>query len=275
LRPLSAWRAKPLLPIGDRPAVAHIVERVRALGGPIVVNAHHRVGDVRDFAEPLGIAVSEEADLLGTAGGLAQARPLFAGEDVVVWNGDILIDLDAAALVRAHAASGAAATLAIAPAARGRGNTGVDAAGDVARLRDVTARAGEVRGGDFVGVYAVSASLLAHFPARGGLIEDVLLPAIGGGARVATHEAPRAFFDIGTPAQYLAANVAWLKARGEEAWCGEGSRVDVALVASVVGAGARVEGSGVLERCVVWPGAVARAPLANAIVAAEGMVVAG
>src|SRR5258706_15827748 len=92
LRPLSDWRAKPLVPVGDRPAVAHVLDRVRAAGAPrVVVNAHHRADDVRAFL-PRDIALSHEADLLGTAGGVAHAASLLGDGDVVVWNGDILAD---------------------------------------------------------------------------------------------------------------------------------------------------------------------------------------
>ena len=271
---LSSWCAKPLIPVGDRPALAHIVERVRRLGGPIVANAHHRPNDLRAFARATRIALSEEADLLGTAGGIAHARALLGEGDVLVWNGDILCELDPCALASAHESDRGEATLAILPRAKGEGNVGLDAAGNVVRLRQETTAPGEARGGDFIGIYVLGADLRRTIPARGGMIEDVCLPALHRGARIRTFEAPRVFFDIGTPAQYLAANLAWLAARNASTWSAPTASIDSSarVTSSIVGAGARVTGSGDVTRCVVWPGAEARAPLADAIVAPLGVV---
>jgi hypothetical protein len=46
----------------------------------------------------------------------------------------------------------------------------------------------------------------------------------------------------------------------------------VELVDAVVGEGARVEGHGELARVVLWPGATARAPLADVVVTASGVL---
>ena len=52
LRPLTDEMAKPMVPVGDRPAVAHVVAQVRlAVPSRIVVNVHHRPADVRAWAE--------------------------------------------------------------------------------------------------------------------------------------------------------------------------------------------------------------------------------
>jgi NDP-sugar pyrophosphorylase family protein len=65
LRPLTDWLPKPLLPVGDEPALAHILAQVRALEGPIVANVHHRAADLRAFLGGTGVLVSEEARILG------------------------------------------------------------------------------------------------------------------------------------------------------------------------------------------------------------------
>ena len=92
LRPLTDWCAKPLVPIGDRPALAHILDRL--VGTRAVVNAHHRAADIEAFARARSrdLLVSVEPDLLGTAGGIAHASPLLGSGDILVWNGDILAD---------------------------------------------------------------------------------------------------------------------------------------------------------------------------------------
>jgi hypothetical protein len=69
--------------------------------------------------------------------------------------------------------------------------------------------------------------------------------------------------------------LAWLEARKLEAYVANGANVsrDVTLRASLVHAGASVVGRGALERCIVFPGARAVAPLADAIVLSSGAVV--
>jgi mannose-1-phosphate guanylyltransferase len=270
LRPLSDWRAKPLVHVGDRPAVAHILDRVRAAGAPrVVVNAHHRGDDVRAFL-PRDVALAHELELLGTAGGVANAAALLGEGDVLVWNGDILAEVDVRALADAHRSSERAATLVVLPRAAGEGNVGVDARGRVVRLRERVS-GDEARGGDFLGIHVVGPALRAIAPARGDLVGDVYLPAMRAGADVRVHEYAGAWWDIGTIAAYLDANLAWLAPRAS--WVAPSARVasSVTLGACVVGEGASVEGAGALERCVVWPGARAVAPLADAVVAPEGI----
>jgi mannose-1-phosphate guanylyltransferase len=279
LRPLSDERAKPLVPVGDRAALAHVLDRVRRGGASrVVINTYHRVEDLRAFlAESApGVAVSEESELLGTGGGLSHAHALLGEGDVLVWNGDILADIDVGSLLETHAAHGPSvrATLVVAPRAAGEGNVGIDARGHIVRLRRETVRGGEVEGGDFVGVHVLGAALRASLPERGGLVEDVWLPAMHSGAALAIHRHVGSFADIGTIASYFEANERWLDARGLDAWVGERAHVgaDVRVVRSIVGAGAVVAGTGAVERCVVWPGARVVAPLAGAVVTPRTLV---
>jgi mannose-1-phosphate guanylyltransferase len=269
LRPLTDVRAKALVPVGDRPALAHVVDRLRAAGvSRVVVNAHHHVQQLRAFAglaSAVDLRLSEEPDLLGTAGGIAHASSLLGDGDVLLWNADILADLDVAALLTAHHD---AATLVVQPLERGQGSVGLDREGRVVRLRKESF-ADETRGGQFLGIHVLGRDLRARLPARGGLIEDVYLPALGRGDVLRAHLFEGGWYDIGTMESYLAANAAWLVAHGLERWVGPGARVadGVVLEGTVVGEGASVTGRGALTRCVVWPGASAAAPVEGRVIA--------
>lgn len=265
LRPLTDHRAKALVPVGDRPALAHVVDRLRAAGvARVVVNAHHHLDQLRAFALARGLELSEETDLLGTAGGIEHAAGRLGEGDVLLWNADILADVDVAALLAAHHAE---ATLVVQPLERGQGSVGLDASGRVVRLRQVSFAA-EERGGQFLGIHVLGRALRARLPGQGGLIEDVYLPALARGEVLRAHLFEGAWHDIGTTETYLEANVAWLAARGLERWTGPGARVadGIALDRAVVGAGASVTGHGALTRCVVWPGASAVAPLDGRVI---------
>src|SRR6185369_6419315 len=162
----------------------------------------------------------------------------------------------------------------VAPRSLGEGTVGLDAEGNVVRLRGE--RFGtEARGGDYVGVLALGAGALASLPERGCLFGDAVLPLLRAGGRVPSVAVTTPWTDAGDLPSLLRANLDWLAARGMEAFLGPGAELaaGVQLRQAVVGAGARVEGQGVLERCVVCPGATAVAPLSNAIVAPSGRVI--
>jgi mannose-1-phosphate guanylyltransferase len=269
LRPLTEDCAKALVPVGDRPALAHVLGRLRAAGiSRVVVNAHHHVDQLRAFAEgqaEVDLALSQETELLGTAGGIAHAAGLLGEGNLLLWNADILADVDVHALLGAHRDE---ATLVVQPLEPGQGSVGLDEAGRVVRLRKESFAA-EARGGQFLGIHVLGQALRARLPARGGLIEDVYLPALGRGDVLRAHVFEGPWHDIGTVDSYLDANLAWLAARGLEHWTGPGARVagGVVLDRAVVGEGAAVTGSGALRRCVVWPGANAVAPLEDRVTA--------
>jgi mannose-1-phosphate guanylyltransferase len=280
LRPLTEELPKPLCPVGDRPILAHIVAQLRRGGvGRVVVNVHHHAVAFDDGALgalELPVAVSREAEILGTAGGVRGAESLLDPGALVVWNGDILLDLDVAALLEAHGRSDARATLVVVRRPVGQGTVGLDAEGHVVRLRGELFGE-EVVGADFVGAQTIGAELRAELPTRGCLVGDVYLPVLRRGERLCTFSVPGPFSDIGEPRAYLAANLAWLTRTGARAFVAAGAEVAqaVRLVDTLVGAGARVEGEGELRRCVVWPGARVRAPLADTIVSRRFVVPVG
>jgi mannose-1-phosphate guanylyltransferase len=259
LRPLTEEIAKPLVPIGDRPAVAHVVERLSSFVTR-VINVHHRPEDLEWWAAERDIAVSHEVDLLGTAGGVEHAAPLLGEGDVLVWNGDILCELDVSALVAAHRSE---ATLAVVARSLGTGNVGTDDAGRIVRLRKE--RFGEeTRSADFIGIHIVGAALRAMLPSKGCLVGDVYLPALARGARLDAHVVEVPFSDVGSIAEYVAANRAWLERRGAKEWSAPDALVRASIEGSIVGAGARIDAPA--KRCIVWPNSQVTEAIEDAIV---------
>jgi mannose-1-phosphate guanylyltransferase len=268
LRPLTDELAKPMVPVGDRPAVAHVVERVRlAAPARIVVNVHHRPEDVRAWADGEHIAVSHEPELLGTAGGVAGAAALLGGGPVLVWNGDILSDLDPRELLEPGAprdVEGASqATLAVHARPAGEGNVGFRADGRIVRLRK-TSFGVEDHGGDFLGIHVLGEALRARLPQKGCLVGDVYIPALARGERLHAHVTTASFVDIGSVAQYLAANAQWLEQRGLSSWAHPTAVVSAPVDGSVIGARAVVDAPALAS--VVWPGAHVRSACHAAVV---------
>jgi NDP-sugar pyrophosphorylase family protein len=122
---------------------------------------------------------------------------------------------------------------------------------------------------------------LNEFPEHGCLIGDYCLPRMRRGEPIDTCRIDGSWWDIGTPASYLRANLDWLKRNASGAastelasFRGPGARVEdgVHLASSVVGAGAVLTGRGLIESCVIWPGSVVAAPLSRAVVTPRGVV---
>lgn len=281
LDPLTRELPKPLVWVGDRPQLAHVLDVLKGAVSVVVVNTHH-LADAWDegvlSSLPLRPRLVHEPDILGTAGGVANAGGVLGPGPVLVWNGDILGDLDAAALLAAHAVHAAElhalATLAVGDRQPvGSGTVGLDAAGRIVRLR--ACRAGiEAWGADYVGVAVVGPALRDRLPREGCLVGDALIPALERGEVVQSFTTSAAWSDVGTLPDYLEANRRWLGRQGADAHVGPGADVAsaVRLAGTVVGAGARVLGTGDVLDSVVWPGVTAQAPLCRQIVTPSRIV---
>ncbi|HET7542328.1 MAG TPA: nucleotidyltransferase family protein [Polyangiaceae bacterium] len=276
LRPLTDELPKPLVPVGDRSILEHALAALEAAGiADLTINVHHLPAEFERRLARLAtkVRVVVEAELRGTAGGVAGARAHFSAGPVLVWNGDILVEPPIEQLLQRCTPQ--SFCLGVAPRPLGEGTLGLDAEGHVVRLRGE--RFGtEERGGDYVGVLAIGADALAALPERGCLFGDAALPLLRAGGRVRSMPVLRPWTDAGDPASLLAANLAWLAGRGLDSHRDPSASVSpgVELRQALVGAGARIVGQGVLERCVVCPGATVVAPLRDALVAPSGRVIA-
>lgn len=275
LRPLTFELPKPVVPVGDRPLLAHVAAACRRAGAQrLVANVHHEHAKIASVIQRLALTIQVvvEPEIRGTAGGVAGARAHFEpGEPVLVWNGDILTEASTERLLQL-ARERDAQVLLVSERVAGAGTVGLDDEGCVVRLRgQVFGR--EVRSADYIGIMALGAGVVAALPERGCLFGDVGLPALAAGRKLYTvsHTAP--WSDLGDLDEYVAANQAWLGAR--EAWLGEGAQLaaGVALERTILGAGARVVGAGVLREVIAWPGAPVQAPLSRAVVLTSGLVV--
>ncbi len=284
LRPLTEWLPKPAVPVCGLSIVRFALARLAAAGvRRAVVNTHHLAGPMAEAARAsaralsLDLAVSHEPVLAGTGGALREARRHLAGaEAIVLWNGDVLFDLDLRAVLAAHRASGALATMVLAPMPEGERYAAVevDAAGAVRRI------AGQGPGGDglsplhFTGVHVLAPALLDAVPDEPFAcdVNRHVYPPLLGAGRVRGHLGPGYWNDAGTPGRYLKANLDLLSGSvppsrlhganpfegllsfGKAVWIAPDARVDpgAALEApAMLGPRSRVEAG-----ATVGPGAV-------------------
>lgn len=104
MRPLSDRVPKPLLRVGGRPLIAHLIGRLARAGfTDVVVNISHLAGLIeRELGDGSNLGVrlvySHEEQALETGGGIAYALPLLGGAPFVAVNSDIYCDFDFARL---------------------------------------------------------------------------------------------------------------------------------------------------------------------------------
>ena len=315
---LGTQKPKPLVPICGYPAITFSLVRCAAAGlRDVVINLHHHGAQIRAAigdGSPFGVLVrySEEAELLGTGGGLARARALFRPGPVLVMNGKVVADLPLASLIEAHAAAaqdgpgGTVATMVLRP----NPDPGkfppvsLDALGRVVALRGRPGSAkavGAVTDMMFSGVHILEPALLDRLPAgESDVIAAAYQPALDAGARVQGLVLAGYFEEHSTPERYLLGNLALLRqpdlvaippgplvgvdadarvAAGAEIRApvriAAGAIVEPGAVVGpevVVCAGGIVRAGARVSRSVVWPDAVAEGEIDSAVVTPEGVV---
>src|ERR1035437_10285249 len=110
------------IPFLGKPLVGYVAEYISKFWiEDIVVNLHHvpqsvisALGDGSDFAVHIEYTI-EDPKILGTAGGLDNAREFLDGDTFVVVNGKIITDVDISAAIDEHKATGALATMILKP----------------------------------------------------------------------------------------------------------------------------------------------------------------
>jgi len=200
LRPLTWTLPKPLVPIGDMPILEIVVRQLAAAGFSRVtvstgymaelIEAHFGDGT----AWGLAIDYVHEDVPLSTAGPLKLVDDL--PEHVLVMNGDVLTDIDYAALVREHIEAGAGGTVATKrrEAPIDFGVVEADADGWLESWREKPTYTFEVS----MGVYVVAREavrLIADGEALG--MPDLLLRIRDAGGRVLCRHCDCYWLDIG------------------------------------------------------------------------------
>jgi mannose-1-phosphate guanylyltransferase len=288
MRPLTLLRAKPALPVLNRPLIEWTMTALSRAGvKDVVVNLHHlpdtvtaALGNGRRHG--LRIRYSREDRILGTGGGPRAVREVFGDEPLLIVNGDVLFDLDLPRLLAVHGASGARATLALRrnPVPYAYSPVVSDRRG---RILSIAGRPAPARGrvSMFASVHVLDPALLERLPeGASDSVLDLYIPLLAEGAHLQGVPSRGAWYDFGRPRLYRDAQLRLLPGRGRDRVLVDGkARVGstARLRRSVVGAGARIASGARVERSVLWDGAVieAGARVSGSIVVTGGVVRSG
>jgi dTDP-glucose pyrophosphorylase len=119
LLPKTEKVPKPMLLLGDKPILEHIIVRAKANGINRFVLAIHHLGEVIEeyFGDGLSLGVKisyiKESFPMGTAGALGLIDPI-PTESIIVTNGDVITDINYSDILEFHTKNRASATIAIA-----------------------------------------------------------------------------------------------------------------------------------------------------------------
>jgi NDP-sugar pyrophosphorylase family protein len=225
LRPLTTHLPKPLVPILNQPLLGHLIRQVKAAGiRDIAINLHYCGEQIRRWlgrGERLGVEVtySEEAELLGSAGGVRRMRAFFGTEPALIVHGDILFDVDLAAVIQYHQSRAAQVTLVLHPAHHrySYGMIKVNAQGLIAQFVEHRAPwvSGPLIDTVFTGVQILAPAVLDALPAApiAVLTTDVYPGLLANAARFYGYLMHGYWSDIGTPRRYWQANMDVLSGR--------------------------------------------------------------
>jgi mannose-1-phosphate guanylyltransferase len=278
LRPLTYEVAKPMVPVLGRPVMEHILRLMAGHGfDDVIANLHYfpeqiegRFGD--GSAWGVSLRYSHEPELLGTAGGVRNARDHFGDETFLIISGDALTDIDLGALWRRHKEAGGIATLSLKrvddPSQIGVVITGED--GRIQGFQEKPDPAEALSDLGNCGIYVMEPEIFDYFPERPFVdwALDVFPALLEQDVAFYGHEIDDYWNDIGNIKEFRQGNFDALAGGVRVEF--DSSRlnpVDVEIEEQPVyvgegceiGAGARLTGPVVLgDRCTVGEGAAIR-----------------
>jgi mannose-1-phosphate guanylyltransferase len=268
LRPLTEDIPKPLLPVGQRPIIEHVVRSLAAGGVTEVVLALGFRPDAFSAAYPDGtcdgvpLRYAVEPEPLDTGGAISfAAREAGIDDTFFVVNGDVLTDLDVRRLLEFHRAHGAEATIHLTPV-EDPSSFGVAALDDGGRvLRFVEKPPLESAPSNMInaGTYVFEPSMIERVPLGGKVsIERVVFPAVAADSRLYALCTDDYWIDTGRPELYRQANFDAVSGRRTsvlEPGLGRDATVDGAVDGSVLGARVHVAARADVRASVLLPGA--------------------
>jgi len=205
LRPLTYEIPKPMVPVLDRPVMAHIVDLLERHGyEEIVANLHYFPDTIRRYFGDR-IVYREEPELLGTAGGVRNCADFFGRETFLVISGDALTDIDLTRFVERHREAGGVATLAVKRVADTR-EFGVvlhDADGRITGFQEKPDPGDALSDLGNCGIYLFEPEIFDYFPDKPFVdwANDVFPALLAGDIPFHIHEIDEYWNDVGSLSQ--------------------------------------------------------------------------
>jgi mannose-1-phosphate guanylyltransferase len=202
LRPLTYEITKPMVPVLDRPVMAHILDLLDRHGfEETIANLHYFPDSIREyFGERL--TYRYEPELLGTAGGVRACADFFGADSFLVISGDALTDIDLTALAARHREAGGIATLAVkkVPDTREFGVVLHDREGRITGFQEKPRPDEALSDLGNCGIYVFSPEIFDYFPERPFVdwAQDVFPTLLANDVPFHIHEVREYWNDVGS-----------------------------------------------------------------------------
>jgi len=293
LRPLTVHTPKPIVPIFNRPFLYYQIDLLRQVGeiDEAILSLNYqprRIEEIFGEGEGLGLRLRYvvEPFPLGTGGAIRYAGDQLT-ESVVVFNGDVLTQVDLAAVLRLHRERKAKATIVLTPVENPRayGLVETDRDGNVQRFLEKPGEHEITCNTINAGIYVLEPDTFDRIPKdTAWSIERSFFPSlIERGETFVAYIYDGYWIDIGTPAKYMQVHRDIMDGRysappfagaAQHAWVAESARAEdgaelhgpcfvdegVVLKAgarvlpySVLGRHTHVDEGAVVDGAIVWP----------------------
>jgi NDP-sugar pyrophosphorylase family protein len=293
LRPLTVHTPKPIVPILNRPFLYYQLDLLKQIPeiDEVILSLNYqprRIEEVFGEGEGLGVRLRYvvEPMPLGTAGAVRYAGDSLQ-ESVVVFNGDVLTQVDLAAVLRLHRERNAKATIVLTPVENPRayGLVETDSDGNIRRFLEKPGEDEITCNTINAGIYVLEPDTFDRIPKdTAWSIERSFFPSLIERAETfIAYVYDGYWIDIGTPAKYLQVHRDIMDGRyaappfngsGAKPWISPEARVDPAaelhgpcfvdegavikagsrvLPYSVVGRQTHVEEGATIDASIVWP----------------------
>jgi len=293
LRPLTLHTPKPIVPIFDRPFLHYQLDLLRSVPelDEVILSLNYqprRIEEVFGDGTDLGLRIRYlvEPSPLGTGGAVKFAEP-YLDDTVIVFNGDVLTQVDLPAVVRRHRERQAHATIVLTPVENpsAYGLVETDEEGRVRRFVEKPAPHEITTHHINAGIYVLEPSTFDRIPKDTvWSIERAYFPSlVERGDTFVAYIYDGYWVDIGTPAKYMQVHHDIMAGRfvappfvgaGAAHVHAAGAHIDEAAVVhgpcfidegavikkgarigpfAVIGRRTHVEEGATIERAIVWP----------------------
>lgn len=213
LRPLTVHTPKPIVPILNRPFLYYQIDLLKQIPeiDEVILSLNYqprRIEEIFGEGEGLGVRLRYvvEPMPLGTGGAVRYAGEALT-ESVVVFNGDVLTQVDLAAVLRLHRERRAKATIVLTPVENPRayGLVETDKAGNIQRFLEKPGDSEITCNTINAGIYVLEPDTFDRIPKdTAWSIERSFFPSlIERGETFVAYVYDGYWIDIGTPAKYL------------------------------------------------------------------------
>ncbi len=211
LRPLTYSIPKPLLPIGRKPILEIIIERLREHNvEEVILTVEYKAELIRSYfrdGNGLGVRIlyHQENRFSGTAGPVKQVEHMLDGEPFITMNGDLLTDLNFTKMYQTHLDQSSELTIATA------GHTVTLPYGVIDTQDDKIVSIREKPTLEFLinaGIYILSPSTLGSIPEDGTYdMPDLIQTLVDQKRKVGTYFIDGEWQDLGTMESYEKVNL--------------------------------------------------------------------